>query len=72
MFLLSKNASAIRKDQLLDQFNEDVPDNKKNVYHKKCYQEYTNKQKLERITEKQNEEGDLLTRSSRSVGNMDK
>ena len=28
MFQVSKNASAIRNDQLLDQFDEDVPDEK--------------------------------------------
>ena len=56
----------------MDQFNEDIPDEKKYGYHKRCYQDYTNKQKLERITKKQNGEGDLLRRSSRSAGNMGK
>ena len=70
MFQVSKNASAIRNDKLLDQFNEDVPDERKCGYHKRCYQDYTNKQKIERITKKQNEEGDLRRRSSRSARNM--
>lgn len=39
---------------------------------KKSYQKYPNKQILERIAKKENEEGDLLIRSSRSTGNMDK
>ena len=56
----------------MDEFNEDVPDERKYGYHKSCYQDYTNKQKLERITKKQNEEGDLRRRSSRSAGNMGK
>ena len=54
----------------MDQFDEDVPDEKKYRYHKRCYQDYTNKQKLKRITKKQNEEGDLLRQSSESAGNM--
>ena len=53
-------------------FNEDVPDEKKCRYHKRYYQDYTNKQKLERMTKKQNEEGDLLRRSSRIAGKMGK
>ena len=31
MFQVSKNSSAIRNDQLLEQFNADVPDEKKNT-----------------------------------------
>ena len=41
-------------------------------YHKMCYQKNTNEQGLKRITKRQNEEGDLLRRSSRSAGNMGK
>ena len=47
-------------------------DQKTDGYHKKYYQEYANKQKLERIPKKQNEEVNLLRRSSRSAGNMSK
>ena len=72
IFEIWKKASAIRNDQLLHQFNGDIWDKKKFGYHKKCYQEYTNKQKLKRITTKQNEEGYLLRRSSRSAGIMGK
>ena len=53
-------------------FNEDVPDEKKCRYHKRYYQDYTNKQKLERMTKKQNEEGDLLRQSSRIAGKIGK
>ena len=32
--------------------DDEIPDGELYGYHKKCYQEYTNKQKLKRISEK--------------------
>ena len=45
-----KDASKIRKDASLNTFVEStIPDESLYGYHRKCYQEYTHKQKLQRM-----------------------
>lgn len=43
---------------------------KSRISLKKSYQEYINKQKLERVIRDQNDQGDLLGQSSRSARDM--
>ena len=52
-----KNVSAIRYENMLQDFlSDEVPSRDLHGYHEKCYQEYTNKQKLNRIAEKRKKE----------------
>ena len=52
-----KNVSAIRDENMLQDFlSDEVPSRDLQGYHEKCYQDYTNKQKLNRIAEKRKKE----------------
>ena len=47
-----KDASKVRKDASLNNFEgSKIPDENLYGYHRKCYQEYTHKQKLQRMVE---------------------
>lgn len=51
------NASSRREDKILEGFSKDeLPDADSYGYHRKCYQEYTNKEKLRRLEEKRQKE----------------
>lgn len=49
-----------------------ILDRKRVLLNKKSFQEYTNKQKLDRIFKRQNQVDDFLRQSLGSAGNMNK
>ena len=63
-----KAAAKIRNHEFLEHHSADgIPDVNMYGYHRKCYQEFTHKQKLERLQKNQAAEEELR-RSSRHIG----
>ena len=65
-----KEAARIRNfDRLEDHRADRIPDVNMYGYHMKCYQEFTHKQKLERLQRNKNQAAEeQLRRSSRQAG----